>query len=123
MSSPTVTFVGHAPATERARAPLRRASMCTMPNHWRCTVDVGIRQLRDDLRHWLDVVGDGGEVVITERGRPIARLSGVSSREPLERLIAAGIVTRAKRPRRRDSDHSRVKSEGPVSELVAEQRR
>lgn len=86
-------------------------------------MEVGIRQLRDDLRHWLDVVGDGGEVVITERGRPIARLSGVSSREPLERLIAAGIVTRAERPRRRDRDHDRVTSEGPVSELVAEQRR
>ncbi|MBA2637407.1 MAG: type II toxin-antitoxin system prevent-host-death family antitoxin [Solirubrobacterales bacterium] len=97
--------------------------MCTIPNYWRCTVEVGIRQLRDDLRHWLDVVGDGGEVVITERGRPIARLSGVASREPLERLIAAGIVTRAEQPRRRDSDHSRVKSDGPVSELVSEQRR
>ena len=86
-------------------------------------MEVGIRQFRNDLRHWLDRVGEGEDVVITERDRPIARLSGVSSRGALDRLIAAGVVTRAQRPRRRDSSYRRVKSNGPVSDLVKEQRR
>lgn len=89
----------------------------------RSTLEVGIRQLRDDLRRWLDVVTDGGEVVVTERGRPGARLSGVARRDPLKRLIAAGLVTHAEAARRMDRDHRRIASARPVSDLVAEQRR
>lgn len=86
-------------------------------------MEVGVRKLRDELRHWLNTVRSGDEVVITDRGKPIARLSGVPSQEPLERLILAGIVTRAERPRRADRDHRRARSKGLVSELVPEQRR
>ncbi len=56
-------------------------------------MDVGVRELRDGLRRWLDAVKRGEEVTITERGMPIARLIGVSSPPSLERLIAEGIVT------------------------------
>lgn len=86
-------------------------------------MEVGVRELRDRLRRWLDAVESGGEVTITERGRPIARLIGVSSPLPLERLIAEGVVTPAKRPRRRDRAHRKVRARGTVSDLVAEQRR
>lgn len=86
-------------------------------------MEVGIRELRDQLRRWLDAVGSGAEVTVTERGRPIARLIGVSSPPALDRLIAQGVVTAAKRPRRRDHVHPKVRSAGPVSDLVTEQRR
>lgn len=86
-------------------------------------LEVGVRDLRDRLRRWLDAVESGGEVTITERGRPIARLIGVSSPLPLERLIAESVVTPAKRPRRRDRAHRKVRARGTVSDLVAEQRR
>jgi prevent-host-death family protein len=86
-------------------------------------VEVGVRQLRDELRRWLDAVRRGEEVIVTERGKPIARLIGASTPPPLERLIAAGIVTPAERPRKPSRAYRRVDSKGSVSELVAEQRR
>ncbi len=86
-------------------------------------MDVGVRELRDHLRRYLEDVADGHEITVTERGRPIARLIGVSSPSTRERLIAAGIVTAAERPKKGDRTFPRVKSKGSVSELVREQRR
>lgn len=86
-------------------------------------MEVGVRQLRDELRAWLNVVADGGEVTITERGRPIARLVAVTQPTQLDKLIADGVVTPAKRPRRPSKSYPRVRASGSVSEFVAEQRR
>lgn len=86
-------------------------------------MEVGIRDLRDRLRWWLDAVERGEEVTVTERGKPVARLIRISTPPQLERLIAEGVVTPATRARRRDSSHSRVTASGTVSDLVAEQRR
>lgn len=86
-------------------------------------MEVGVRELRDQLRRWLDAVERGDEVIITERGRPIARLIGVSSAPVLERLIAEGVVTPAKQSRRADGAHRKVRAKGTVSDLIAEQRR
>ena len=79
--------------------------------------------MRDQLRRWLDAVEKGDEVTVTERGRPIARLIGASSSAPLQRLIAEGVVTPAKRSRRADRAHRKVNAKATVSDLVAEQRR
>lgn len=86
-------------------------------------MEVGVRELRDQLRRWLDRVRRGEEVVITERGKPVARLIRVSSPAPVDRLIAAGVITAAERPRGADKTHRRVAARGSVSELVADQRR
>lgn len=86
-------------------------------------MQVGVRQLRDELRSWLERVRQGEEVIITERGRPVARLIGVSSPAPLDRLIAAGVVTRAKQAKGAARTHRPVSAKGSVSELVAAQRR
>ncbi len=40
----------------------------------------GIREARQDLTRLLDDVRKGREVVITERGRPVARLVPIKSR-------------------------------------------
>jgi len=56
---------------------------------------VGVLKLRDELRYWLSAASSGDDVIMTDRGKPVARLTGVSSQEPLERLVSAGIVTRA----------------------------
>ena len=62
-------------------------------------VEVGIRELRARLSHWIDRVQAGDEVIVTERGRPVARLSAVGARSRLEELIAQGRVTAAKASR------------------------
>jgi prevent-host-death family protein len=38
------------------------------------TVTVGVREFRANLRAYLDRVEAGEDVVVTERGRPVARI-------------------------------------------------
>lgn len=48
----------------------------------------GIREARQDLSSLLEDVRRGREVVITERGRPVARLVPVKPRKPFPDLAA-----------------------------------
>jgi len=86
-------------------------------------MDVGVRQFRGELRLWLERVKAGEEIVITERGIPVARLIGVESRPALQRLIDAGVVRRPSRPARPIRPDRLIRARGSVSDLVAEQRR
>ena len=52
--------------------------------------EVGVRELRNNLRAWLERAAGGDDVVVTDRGRPIARISGASTPPLRDRLIAAG---------------------------------
>lgn len=80
-----------------------------------------MRELHDRLSEHLERVERGSEVVVTRRGRPIARLSAYGSDDPLEDLVRRGLVTRPTRAR--SLRQARVKAHGSVSDLVAEQRR
>jgi prevent-host-death family protein len=84
-------------------------------------MEVGVRELRNNLSRYLDRVRAGEEVVVTDRGRAVARVLPVGAERVLDRLIAEGVVTPARRPRRRAGRP--IKSEGTVSDLVADQRR
>ena len=83
--------------------------------------EVGIRELRDHLSRYLDRVQEGEEVVVTDRGRAIARVLPMNGERTIDRLIAQGLVTPAARGRR--GRPTPLKTAGPVSDLVAEQRR
>ena len=86
-------------------------------------VEVGVRDLKNNLSRYLDRVRDGEEVIVTDRGRPIARLAALDHpTNRLNDLIAAGLVRPAKR-RGRQAPTRRVRPAGSVSDLVAEQRR
>jgi prevent-host-death family protein len=84
-------------------------------------MEVGVRELRDHLSRYLDQVRDGTEVVVTDRGQAIARVVPVGPEGILDRLVAEGLVTRARRAKRRIIKPIRTK--GTVSDLVGEQRR
>jgi prevent-host-death family protein len=58
--------------------------------------EVGVRDLRDHLSHYLTRVKDGEEVVVTEHGQAIAYLLPKPRSSRLAELIAAG---RARAPR------------------------
>ncbi len=83
--------------------------------------EVGIRALHDRLSEHLERVERGAEVVVTRRGRPIARLSAIDYEDPLTDLVRRGLVTSPSRQRQARSPT--VKVRGSVSELVDEQRR
>jgi prevent-host-death family protein len=84
-------------------------------------MEVGVRELRDNLSRYLDRVRGGEEVVVTERGHAIARVLPIGSERALDRLIAEGLVTPARRPKQPAGKP--LKTKGTVSDLVAEQRR
>jgi prevent-host-death family protein len=84
-------------------------------------MEAGVRELRDHLSHYLNVVRDGQEVTVTDHGKAVARLVPLDRPRALDRLIAEGLVTpapAAKRPR----TPLRITAKGTVSDLVAEQR-
>ncbi len=83
--------------------------------------EVGVRDLHDRLSEHLDRVEKGTEIVVTRRGRPIARLCAVDGEDSLDELVRRGLVTRPDTPR--GSRRPQVKARGSVSDLVAEQRR
>ncbi len=83
--------------------------------------EVGVRQLHDRLSEYLERVEAGAELVVTRRGRPVARLSAIEPGDPLAELARRGLVRLPQRPR--SSRKPRVAASGSVSDLVAEQRR
>jgi prevent-host-death family protein len=82
---------------------------------------VGVRELHDRLSAYLEIVEGGDEVIVTRRGRRIARLHALSAERPLEELERRGLIRLPKR--RRSRRRARVKGSASVSDLVSEQRR
>lgn len=87
-------------------------------------MEVGIRQLRADLSRWVKRARDGEEIVVTDRGVPVARIVPVSGQRPFDILVAAGVITPATdRSGWAPGPEERIRAKGTVSDLVAEQRR
>lgn len=87
-------------------------------------MDVTVTTLRAELAEWIKRAREGEEVVVTERGRPVARLSGVSTTPLLDDLVASGVVEPprgASKPVARTG--VRVSAAGPVADLIGELRR
>ena len=100
-------------------------------------MDVGITELRAHLGEWLDHARSGHDVVVTDRGVPVAKLVGVESTDALVRLTASGLISRPaadirptargrKRPSATGTTSGKANGNkagsGTVAELVAEQR-
>jgi prevent-host-death family protein len=87
-------------------------------------MDVAISSLRAHLRDWVRRAREGEEILVTDRGVPVARIVGVETAPIIERLIADGVIERpSQSPRPRATGRKRVKSRRSVSDLVSEQRR
>ena len=111
-----VTAVGFAVGTVDVQIPIELLYIEDM--------DVAISTLRAELSTWIERARAGEEVVVTDRGTPVARLLAVDTAPLLDRLIERGVLNR---PRRADRPAARgvarAHASGPVSELVSEQRR
>ncbi len=91
--------------------------------------EVGIRELKNRLTHYLRRVARGEEVVVTERGKPVALLHSIRAVRPsasLEaRLAGAAAQGLVALPRRKPLRTVRaVKISGPrLSQVILEDRR
>ena len=87
-------------------------------------MDVAVSELRANLSEWLKRAQDGDEVVVTERGVPVARLLGIGASPILERLTAEGVIGRPARAEKpKAAGRPRPRPRQPVAPLVTEQRR
>lgn len=87
-------------------------------------MDVAVSTLRAELADWIERVRRGEEVVVTDRGTPVARLVAIDSAPLLERLTREGVLSRPRSAGRPTASGApRAKASRPVSELVGEQRR
>jgi prevent-host-death family protein len=94
--------------------------MSEAPHHE--MLEVGIRRLREHLGRYLDEVRAGREVLVTDRGRPVARIVASSGRSRLDELVAAGIVTLPEHELD-PSSFGRVRVDGDLMEFLLDQRR
>lgn len=90
---------------------------------------VGVKELKNRLTYYLRLTKQGEEIVVTDRGKPIALLQPLQSAKQIQsrearlaQLVTQGVVTL---PTRKPlSRLRRVKAKGtPVSQRILEERR
>lgn len=91
-------------------------------------ISVGVRELKNNLSRFLRSVKAGEEVVITDRGKPVARIVRErrerpdSVEEALQCMEAEGLITRATKPLRKNIPMPPKVPGKPLSEIVIEDR-
>lgn len=96
------------------------ASLTLMTLH-REEAEVGVRELHNRLSEYLERVEQGTDVVVTRRGKPIARLSQIDAPRTFEDLERRGLIRWPDKPRQIRQPLAGGK--GSTSELVKDQRR
>lgn len=91
-------------------------------------IRAGVKDIKNNLSQFLVQVKAGEEVVITERGRPIARIvtencADKSIRTALTHLVQRGLITLPSRSVGKDHIEAVEAPGKPVSEMVTEDRR
>jgi prevent-host-death family protein len=88
------------------------------------TRQVGIRELKATLSECVREVRKGHAIVITEHGRPVARIvpEGTSPRDRVQMLQSAGAVAWSGQALRVMKPVARVLGKTTVSDLVSENR-
>ncbi|MEK8227523.1 type II toxin-antitoxin system prevent-host-death family antitoxin [Oerskovia sp. M15] len=87
-------------------------------------MEVSVSALRAELKSWIERARDGEDVVITERGIPVARLSAVASADLITSLTRDGLLTPATEERPVHTPPARpVAKQSAMSGLVRRIRR
>jgi prevent-host-death family protein len=83
--------------------------------------EVGVRELHNQLSRYVQHVAQGHPVVVTMRGRPVARLVPLDAPDPFESLRERGLIREPTRDWSPPDDQPIPSA--PVSDLIVEQRR
>lgn len=86
-------------------------------------VKVGVKEFRENLADWLDRV-EAGEVVVvvTDRGKPKARVSRADAQANLARLAAEGRIDLPTRSTRRKLPPPIPVEGSPVTDIILRDR-
>ena len=62
-------------------------------------MEVAVSALRAELKTWIERARAGEEIVITDRGVPVARMSGIGAADLVQGLVRDGLLTPAQAER------------------------
>jgi len=85
-------------------------------------IEVGVRELKNSLSRYLKKVRAGETVVVTDRGKPVARITSTDVPEHIARLMAEGRVTWSGKRFEPPKDLIVPKPGPPLSDYIAEDR-
>jgi prevent-host-death family protein len=85
---------------------------------------VGVRELKSRLSEYVRAVKEGATIVVTEHGRPVARMvpEAPSLQERLEGLTRAGTILWSGRRLGRTRPEARPRGKRTVADLLVENR-
>jgi prevent-host-death family protein len=70
-------------------------------------MDVGIRELKSQLSHFVGCAANGESIVVTDRGSPVARLVPFAENSAVERGIREGWIDPSRRTKLLPVDRQR----------------
>ncbi len=70
------------------------------------STSIGVREAKSRLSHYISRVGEGESVIITDHGRPVARLSPIADeysteQEVIQAMVDEGLIEPAQETSRR----------------------
>lgn len=80
-------------------------------------MNVPITEFRRQLKRWLELARQGEEIVVTDRGEAVARLTGIDTKSVVERLVREGLLTLPTRPRIPAKDLPKLKVIGEGKQI------
>ncbi len=83
-------------------------------------MDVGVRELKAKLSEYLGLAASGQQVIVTDRGTPIARIVALPETSAVERGVEEGWIEPARRTHLEDV--SRHRSSRSVLDVLDEDR-
>lgn len=84
-------------------------------------MDVGIRELRADLSRYLRRVREGEELLVTDRGKPVARIVALDGERAFDRMVREGLIIPAPNRGPRTVPEP-IEGAGSLSDIVLEDR-
>jgi prevent-host-death family protein len=85
-------------------------------------MQVGIRELKNRLSHYIHRVRSGEIIVVTDRGKPVARIIPIGVPEHIAELVAQRKMTWSRRPFRRPARRIRPWPGPPIAKYISEDR-
>jgi prevent-host-death family protein len=85
-------------------------------------MEISVTAFRAELARHLQRAHDGEEIVVTDRGVPVARLCPLGERSLIDELIRDGVLQAPSGPKPRAGHGRPVKSRGSVSDVLVAQR-
>jgi len=83
-------------------------------------MEVGIRELKARLSLYVSEAADGATIVITDRGKPVARLTAINEASHFERGLDEGWIEPARRTRLGKANPALAKE--PIMSVLDEDR-